>query len=131
MYIYPTLYLSSGQKTSKYKLNKLLRSMGFFQSTQHRRFFLYSFLDTSAYSRPCPKYYSVINDVLTHALTQCPNTHTRQLRVTLRLKLLLYNAENASLSCKKQLFSQAIHSPLIRRALCDFLVSFGIYTASE
>ena len=129
--IYSSLYLSSGQKTGKYKLNKLLRSMGFFQSTQHRRFFLYSFLDTSAYSRPCPKCSSLINDVLTHALTKCPNTHTRQLRVTLRLKLLLYNAENASLSCKKQLFSQAIHSPLIRRALCDFLVSFGIYTASE
>ena len=127
--IYTSLHLSLNQKTRKYKLNRLLHRLGFFQDTQHRRFFLYSFLDTCAYSRTCPKCGKGVKDVLTHALTKCPNTN--EICLTLRLKLLLFNAESTNLQCKRKLFSQALGCPLIRRALCNFLVSLGIYTNPE
>ena len=124
--VYTSLYLTSDGKIRKYNLNKFLRIFGFFKNTEHRRFFLYSFLDTSAYSRPCPKCGKLVNDVLTHALTQCSGT--LQKRICLRLRLLLFKSEGANFRCKKKLFSQALSCPLTRRSLCDFLVSLGFYT---
>ena len=127
--VYSTLVLAPTQYGKKYKLCRFLRALGFFHSSTHRRFFMYSLLDTCAYSRHCPACHIQINDVLTHALTRC--CRSRQLRLILRLKLLLYNADNIDtkkLDCKTNVFSMAMESHLIRRALCEFLISLGYYT---
>ena len=72
--VYTNLILTSTPYGKKYNLCKFLRVFGFFQSTKHRRFFMYSFIDTCAYSRLCPACHKQVNDILTHALNSCPRT---------------------------------------------------------
>ena len=92
--IYATMCLAVKNYGKQYHhLVKFLRHFGFFENAEHRRFFLYAFLDISAYPRPCPKCGSVINDVLSHALSACPKAI--RLRLVLRLKLLLFNANRS------------------------------------
>ena len=90
---------------------------------------MYSFLDTCAYSRLCPACHKQVNDVLTHALNSCPRT--RSLRLTLRLKLILFNIDkidqHTRLGCKTTLYSLAMGSRPFKTALCEFLMSLGYY----
>ena len=125
--IYASQCLSTKKYGKKYQLVNFLRQCGFFENAEHRRFFLYSFLDTCAYPRPFPKCGTVINDTLTHALSACPKA--RKLRIVLRLKLLLFNANSlvspTKFDCKKMLYSLAMGNRLLRRSFCEFLVAFG------
>ena len=125
--VYASTNLSEKGYGTKYKLDRFLRQFGFFESSEHRRFFLYSFLDTGAYPRPCIKCLTVIHDRLSHALTACPKAI--KLRIILRLKLLLYNANRVvsptKFGCKKTLYTLSMGNRLIRRAFCEFLVSYG------
>ena len=125
--IYASQCLSTKKYGKKYQLVNFLRHCGFFENAEHRRFFLYSFLDTGAYPRPCPKCGTVIIDTLSHALTACPKA--RKLRIVLRLKLLLFNANSlvspTKFECKKTLYSLAMGNRLLRRSFCEFLVAFG------
>ena len=50
--VYAITCLTAKKYGKQYKVDKLLRQIGSFESTEHRRFFLYSFLDTGAYPRP-------------------------------------------------------------------------------
>ena len=82
------------------------------------------------YPRTCPKCGIRTNDILSHALTLCPKVI--KLRITLRLKLLLFNAHrivsHTKLGCKITLYTLALGNRLFRRSLCEFLVAFGYYT---
>ena len=82
--VYASMRLKTEKYGKKYSLAKFLRQFGFFESTEHRRFFLYSLLDTCAYPRSCPKCSTVTNDILSHALNACPKAI--KLRIVLRLK---------------------------------------------
>ena len=101
--------------------DKFLRRFGFFESTEHRRFFLYSLLDPCAYPRSCPQCGTETNDTLTHALTECPKAS--KLRIALTLKLLLYNANRevspTKFGCKKTLYKLAMGNRLFRKTLCE------------
>ena len=125
--VYASMCLTAKKYGKKYKLDTFLRRFGFFESTEHRRFFLYSLLDTCVYPRPCPKCSTVTNDILSHALTTC--ARTVKLRIVLRLKLLLFNANRlvspTKFGCKITLYTLAMGNRLYRRALCEFLVAFG------
>ena len=127
--IYAYTCLSTKKYGKQYQLGKFLRQCGFFENAEYRRFFLYSFLDTCAYPRPCPKCGTVIFDTLSHALSACPKA--RKIRTVLRLKLLLYNANSfvspTKFECKKTLYSLAMGNRLVRRSLCAFLVAFGYW----
>ena len=125
--IYAYTCLSTKKYGKQYQLGKFLRQCGFFENAEYRRFFLYSFLDTCAYPRPCPKCGTVIFDTLSHALSACPKA--RKIRTVLRLKLLLYNANSfvspTKFECKKTLYSLAMGDRLVRRSLCEILVACG------
>ena len=125
--VYAATCLTAKNYGKKYKLDNFLRQSGFFESTEHRRFFLYSFLDTGAYPRPCPKCGTEVIDILSHALTACPTA--TKLRLVLHLKLLLFNANRiaspSKFDCKITLYSLAMGNRLYRRCLCEFLVAFG------
>ena len=127
--IYTNLILSTTSYGKRYVLCKFLRVLGFFQSTEHRRFFLYSFLDTCSYSRLCPACHWEVRDVLTHALNSCRKT--RSMRLTLRIKLLLFNGDkvdqHTNLDCKTTLYSLAMRSDPFKTALGDFSISLGYY----
>ena len=124
--VYATIGLSGNEYGKKYKSDKFLRRFGFFESAEHRRFFLYSLLDTCAYPRSCPQCGTETNDTLTHALTECPKAS--KLRIVLTLKLLLFNANRevspTKLGCKKTLYKLAMVNRLFRKTLCEFLVAF-------
>ena len=130
--VYTNLILTSAPYGKKYTLCKFLRVLGFFKSTKHRRFFMYSFLDTCAYSRLCPACHKQVSDVLTHALNSCPRT--RSLRLTLRLKLILFNIskidQHTRHGCKTTLYSLAMGSRPFKTALCEFLMTLGYYYAN-
>ena len=125
--VYASMCLTANKYGKKYRLDKFLRQFGFFESTEHRRFFLYSLLDTCAYPRSCPKCSTVANDIPSHALTTCPKTI--KLRLVLRLKLLLCNANRivspTKFGSKITLYTLAMGNRLYRRALCEFLVAYG------
>ena len=124
--VYATTCLTTKNYGKKYQLEKFLRHLGFFENAEHRRFFLYSFLDTGAYPRPCPKCGTKIKDTLSHALSACPKAI--KLRLVLRLKLLLFNANSVvsptKFCCKKTLYLLAMGNQLFRRTFCEFLVAF-------
>ena len=125
--MYTKLILTTTPYGNMYKLSKFLTVLGFFHNSKHRRFFLYSFLNTCAYSRLCPACHNQVDDVLTHALKNCPRTRT--MRLTLRLKLLLYNSltvkKDVNFGCKTSLFSYALGNRPFRKALCEFLIALG------
>ena len=125
--VYASMCLTAKKYGKKYRLDKFLRQFGFFESTEHRRFFLYSLLDTCVYPRPCPKCSTVTNDILSHALTTCAKT----VKLLIRLKLLLFNANRmvspTKFGCKITLYTLAMGNRLYRRALCEFLVAFGYW----
>ena len=87
----------------------------------------YSFLDTCAFARPCPACHDQVTDVLTHALNVCPRT--RPMRLTLRLKLLLFKGvkvdEDTKFGFKTTLYSLAPKNRPFRNALCEFLIALG------
>ena len=66
--LYSVLCIRHKKYGKKYRLESFLKNFGTFESSEHRRFFLYSFLDTCAYSRKCPKCYCTVNDILQHTL---------------------------------------------------------------
>ena len=125
--VYASSYLSATEYGKKYKIDIFLRQFGFFGISEHKRFFLYSLLGTFAYPRTCPQCGTEINDILTHALTACPKAS--KLRIVLRLKLLLFNANKivspTKFGCKNTLYTLALGNRLFRKTLCEFLVAFG------
>ena len=127
--IYTSMCLSITKYGKKYQLYDFFQNFGVFKNSEHRIFFLYSFLDTCAYSRTCPKCSMTVKDVLQHTLNDCANTS--KLRLTLRIKLILYNAhklvDSSKLSCKKTLYCLAMQKRVYREALCEYLVNVGYY----
>ena len=125
--IYAKLMLTVTPYGNKYSLCKFLRALGFFQNTKYRHFFMYSFLDTCAFARPCPACHDQVTDVLTHALNVCPRT--RPMRLTLKLKLLLFKSvkvdKDTKFGIKTTLYSLALENRPFRNALCEFLIALG------
>ena len=128
--VYTSLCLIGKKYGKKYRFERFFENFGNFHDTQHRRFFLYSFFETCAYSRRCPKCNAQVTDILKHTLTDC--TKTKEIRLLLRLKLLFYNATSlvapTKLNCKTTLYSLAMLDKLYRKTLCEFLVNVGYYT---
>ena len=128
--IYTSLCLIGKKYGKKYRFNNFFVKFGNFKNTELRRFFLFSFFDTCAYSRICPKCQSLSKDILKHCLTDCAKT--KKLRMILRIKLLFLKANKLvsteKLSCKTTLYSLAMLGNSFRDALCDFLGKVGYYS---
>ena len=127
--IYTSLCLVGKKYGNKYRFEKFFEKYGNFKNTEQRRFFLFSFFDTCAYSRKCPKCDASPPDILKHCLTDCPNT--KRLRLFLRIKLLFLKATKlvppTKLSCKTTLYSLAMLGNSFRDALCNFLCNVGYF----
>ena len=127
--IYKSLCLIGKNYGKKYKFNGFLNCIGNFKNSEHRRFFLYSFFDSCAYSRQCPRCNCSVSDILHHILTDC--TKGSKIRLKLILKLLLLKATrlvpSSKLTCKRTLYFLAMSDRLYMETVCEFLVDIGFY----
>ena len=131
--IYTSLCINHNKYGKTYRLESFFKNFGVFKNSEHRRFFLYSFLDTCAYSRKCPKCFNNVNDILQHTLKDCVSN--TQLRTTLRLKLLLWNASKyvntETLLSKESCFVLAMINESFREAVCEYLINLGYYDPTK
>ena len=74
-------------KDKKYRLEESLREPGRFKNTEHRRVFLYTWLDTAKYERGCKNCGEQVKDMVEHGLKECKKIEKQRKLYTLRMKL--------------------------------------------
>ena len=108
-------------RKKEFKFDERLQIPGRFQSTQHRRVFLYSWLDTATYERECKNCGRKTKDIVKHGLEECQEVEKHRKIYLLRMKL--YDApQGANLLEKKEIFKEALAKKSLTMVLCEFLM---------
>ena len=108
-------------KGKRYCFESWLKHMGRFPSTEHRRTFLYSLLDTSKYERLCRNCGSTVNDVVKHGLADC--TGLKHQRRKFKMLMVFYNAPTElDLQKKGVVFEAALRKKSLLKVVCSFLL---------
>ena len=103
-----------------YHFDTRLKEIGMFYSIEHRRLFLYSFLETGAYNKVCRHCGGTMKDMVKHSLDRC--TAVSQQRRVFRMTMTLYNAPTtADLRNKATVFSLALTHKIFLKTFCEFL----------
>ena len=104
----------------KYMLEPWLNGMGRFASTRHRQVFLYTMLDVANYDRQCGNCGTIVKDITSHGLQNCPKvTHQREIFV---ITMRLYNApKELDMTNKSQVMKEALVKKSLLKVVCDFL----------
>ena len=107
-------------KGKKYRFESWLQHMGRFPSTDHRRTFIYSLLDTSNYDRVCRNCGSTVTDVVKHGLADCPGL--KHQRRKFRMLMEFYNVpKEVDLQKKVDVFEAALRKKSLLKVVCNFL----------
>ena len=103
-----------------YKLDSRLKEIGRFRNSEHRRLFLYAFLDTGAYIRECKHCGESMKDTVAHYLEEC--TAIEHQRNVFRTTMRFYKVpKTANLRNKVTVFSLALSKKYLLKTFCEFL----------
>ena len=103
-----------------YTLDTRLKEIGRFRNSEHRRLFLYAFLDTRAYIKECKHCGEGTKDTVAHSLKKCEALNHQ--RNVFRMTMTLYNAPTtANLEDKVMVFSLALSKKYFLKTFCEFL----------
>ena len=108
-------------KEKQYNIEPRLRGVGRFQSTKHRRVFLYAMLDVSSYDRECQNCGAQVQDITSHGLQGCPLLkHKRSL---FEQKMKFYDApRELDIRNKAQVLREALEKKCLLKVVCNFLL---------
>ena len=108
-------------KEKKYNIEPRLRGVGRFQSTKHRRVFLYAMLDVSSYDRQCQNCGAHVKDITSHGLQWCPKI--KKERKIFELMMKFYDApKELNTRSKIQVMREALVKKCLLKVVCNFLL---------
>ena len=117
-------------KMKKYTFEERLRDPERFQSTDHRRVFLYSWLDTAKYERECKNCGKLVKDTVKHGLKECSGVEHH--RKVYRLRMKFYEAPaRLNLLEKIEVFEAAFEKRCWMKVVCDFLLVIWSWNYEE
>ena len=109
-------------KGKTYSFEPWLSEIGRFESTMHRRTFLYSLLDSSNYERTCRNCGTTATDIVKHGLTEC--TRVASQRKKFILLMSFYNApEGLDITSKHDVFKAAMGKKCLLKVVCELLMT--------
>ena len=86
-------------KQKTYTLDEKLKEMGRFESTKHRRIFLYSLFENPRYEKACRNCGQKVKDVVMHGMEECKNVE--QERKVYKMRMEFYNVPKTMNILKK------------------------------
>ena len=108
-------------KEKKYNIEPRLRGVGRFQSTKHRRVFLYAMLDVSSYDRQCQNCGAHVKDITSHGLQGCPML--KHQRTLFEQMMKFYDApRELNIRSKAQVLREALEKKCLLKVVCNFLL---------
>ena len=103
-----------------YTFDGRLKKIGQFSNSEHRRIFLYAFLDTGDYTKECKHCGESVRDLAGHCLTDCKGM--KQARHRLKLLMIFFNVPaNTKLKHKETVIWLALSKDYLMKTLCEFL----------
>ena len=106
-------------KDKKHTFDERLKEPGRFQNTEHRRVFIYSWLDTAKYERECQNCGEQVKDIVQHGLEKCKNVENHRKLYILSMKL--YDVpQRVKLLEKKEVLEAALAKKSLMKVLCEF-----------
>ena len=103
-----------------YTLDTRLKEIGRFRNSEHRRLFLYAFLDTGAYIKECKHCGEGTKDTVAHSLKKC--VALKDQRNVFKTTMTFYNTPTtANLEDKVTVFSLALSKKYFMKTFCEFL----------
>ena len=115
--VYGTLTLFHEKK---YKLDRRLKGIGRFQTTEHRSVFLYAFLDNCNYDRECGHCGMKVKDITKHGMEDCKGVEQERKIYCTMMKL--YDAPTTiNLRHKTEVFKLAFTKKCFLKVFCRFL----------
>ena len=117
-------------KKKRYIFEERFKMIGRFQSTEHRRVFMHTILDTAKFEKECGNCGKVVEDTTKHGMGECKALeHHREVYI---LRMKLYNApENCNLLEKKEAIKVAMMKNCFMKVVCDFLLMIWNWNIEE
>ena len=115
---------SFNRKKMKYEFDERFSKAGTFMSSEHRRCFIYSLLDTCSYQRECGRCGADVSDIIQHCLRECSGIQKE--KHTFFLTMRLYNIPTwCDMTNKFQLFQVALTKQNYLNIMWKFLKEVG------
>ena len=112
------------RKKMKYKFDERFSKPGNFQSSEHRRWFIYALFDTCSYHRECCRCGEYVLDMIQHCLRDCKSIQRQ--RDIFFITMRFYNLPpECNMTDKRQLFLFAQTKQCYLNILCQFLKEVG------
>ena len=119
-----------GVKEKKHTFDERLKEPGRFQNTEHRRVFIYTWLDTAKYVRECKNCGEQVEDLVQHGLENCKKLENHRKFYILRMKL--YDVpQRVKLLEKKEVLEAALAKKSLMKVLCEFLIEIWKWNLEE
>ena len=93
--------------------------MGRFESTKHRRIFLYALFENPRYEKACRNCGQKVKDVAMHGMEECKNVE--QERKVYKMRMEFYNVPKTMNILKKtEAFNAAMIKKCFMKVVCNF-----------
>ena len=108
-------------KEKTYKSDERFKKIGRFKTTEHRRVFMYTILDTVECEKECENCGIKVKDITQHGMEECKAVEHH--RIVYKLRMKFYNAsEKWNLLKKTEAINAAMTKNCFMKVVCDFLL---------